>query len=251
MDGQISRQSSSYRQGLCLRLTMAEIMILLVFCLLIAMAAFLKIEQKKRAKAEEQVHTEQINSRADRDLVTALKQSPSLYEKLSSAPGSGDAQAVDEFWRELVESRSTVSQLKKGGLSEKDITERLADAELLKSKGISTEKALRDADIVGSIEKVMPIAGQASTPVKLIADAVGRGLTGGNTPGHQWPPIISLSEADNHFFESGSAELTPKFRATATTAASNPAVASYKATECRATKSHAQSISRRKRPTAR
>jgi flagellar motor protein MotB len=212
MDGQISRQSSSYRQGLVLGLTMAEIMILLVFCLLIAMAAFLKIEQTKRAEAEEQVHTEQINSKADRDLVVALKQSPSLYEKLSSAAAAGDAQAVDEFWRELVESLSMVSQLKKGGLSDKDIRERLADAELLKSRGISTDKALRDADIVGSIEKIMPAAGQTSTPAKLIADAVGRGLVADTTSGHQWPPIISLSEANGYFFKSGSAELSPEFR---------------------------------------
>ncbi len=212
MDGQIARQSSSYRQGLVLGLTMAEIMILLVFCLLIAMAAFLKIEQSRRAEAEEQVRTEQANSQADRDLVATLRENPSLSERLRSAAGSSGAQAVDEFWRELVESRNTVSQLKKGGLSEKDIHERLADAELLKAKGITTEKALRDADIVGSIEKVMPAAGQASTPTKLIADAVGRGLIGGNTSGHQWPPIISLSEANGYFFKSGSAELSPEFR---------------------------------------
>jgi hypothetical protein len=44
------------------------------------------------------------------------------------------------------------------------------------------EKALRDADIVGSIEKIMPAARQSSTPAKLIADAVGRGLVEGNHP---------------------------------------------------------------------
>lgn len=212
MDGQIVRQSSSYRQGLVLGLTMAEIMILLVFCLLIAMATFLKIEQTKRAEAEKQLGIEQSNSKAARDLVEALKQSPSLSDRVTVAAGSSDPKVVDEFWRELVESRNTVSQLKKGGLSEKDIQERLADAELLKSKGISLDKALRDSDIVGSIEKVMPAARLASTPPKLIADAVGRGLAGGNTAGHQWPPIISLSEANGYFFKSGSAELSPEFR---------------------------------------
>ena len=212
MDGQIFRQSSSYRQGLVLGLTMAEIMILLVFCLLIAMATFLKIEQTKRAEAEKQVSIEQGNSKAARDLVEALKQSPSLSDRLAAAAGSGDPQIVDEFWRELVASRNAVSQFKKGGLSEKDIQERLADAELLRSNGITAEKALRDADIVGSIEKVMPAAGQTSTPPKLIADAVGRGLAGGSSAGHQWPPIISLSEANGYFFKSGSAELSPEFR---------------------------------------
>ena len=53
MDGQIFRQSSSYRQGLVLGLTMAEIMILLIFCLLITMATFLKREQTRRQEAEQ------------------------------------------------------------------------------------------------------------------------------------------------------------------------------------------------------
>jgi flagellar motor protein MotB len=58
MDGQIIRQSSSYRQGLVLGLTMAEIMILLVFCLLIALATFLRVEQIKRAEAEARFNAE-------------------------------------------------------------------------------------------------------------------------------------------------------------------------------------------------
>jgi flagellar motor protein MotB len=30
--------------------------------------------------------------------------------------------------------------------------------------------------------------------------------------GHQWPPIIRMSEADGYFFKSGSAELSPTFQ---------------------------------------
>src|SRR5260370_19146993 len=106
-----------------------------------------------------------------------------------------------------------MAELKKGGLSEKDISDRLADVERLNSKGINVEKALRDADIVGSIEKVMPDAAKSSTPPQMIADALARGLSGDTQPRHQWPPIISLTEADGNFFERGSAELSPEFRA--------------------------------------
>jgi outer membrane protein OmpA-like peptidoglycan-associated protein len=74
------------------------------------------------------------------------------------------------------------------------------------------ERALRDADIVGSIEKVMPAAAQSSTPPQMIADAVSRGLSGDTPSGHQWPPIIRMSEADGNFFKTGSAELSPEFR---------------------------------------
>jgi outer membrane protein OmpA-like peptidoglycan-associated protein len=148
---------------------------------------------------------------AEHNLVMAIKQNPELYERLrSEVVTSSGAKAVDEFWRELVESRNAMAELKKGGLSEKDIRDRLADVERLNSKGINVEKALRDADIVRSIEKVMPEA--AKSPPQMIADTVARGLSGDTQPGHQWPPIISLSEADGNFFERGSAELSPDFR---------------------------------------
>jgi flagellar motor protein MotB len=213
MDGHIFRQSSSYRQGLVLGLTMAEIMILLIFCLLITMAAFLKREQAKREEAEEQVRIERVSSMADHNLVMAIKQSPELYERLGSeVVTSRGAKAVDEFWRELVESRNAMTELKKGGLSEKDVRDRLAEMEQLNAKGINLEKALRDADIVGSIEKVMPAASRPSTTPQMIADALGRGLSGDTPSGHQWPPIIRLSEADGNFFRTGSAELSPEFR---------------------------------------
>jgi flagellar motor protein MotB len=218
MDGHIFRQSSSYRQGLVLGLTMAEIMILLIFCLLITMAAFLKREQAGRQEAEQQLRVEQVSNMADRNIVTAIRQNPELYELLrSEVVTAGGAKAVDQYWRELVESRNAMAELKKGGLSEKDIRDRLADAERLNAKGINVGKALRDADIVASIEKVMPGAGEASTPPQIIADAVGRGLPGDTQPGHQWPPIIRLSEADGNFFKTGSAELSPEFREKLTT----------------------------------
>jgi flagellar motor protein MotB len=213
MDGHISRQSASYRQGLVLGLTMAEIMILLIFCLLITTAAVLKKEQTKRQEAEEQTRVERVDSMADHNLVMAIKQNPELYERLrSEVAGSSSSTAVDEFWRELVESRNAMAELKKGGLSEKDIGDRLTEQEQLHAKGINADKALRDADIVDAIEKVMPEAGLPSTPPQKIADAISRGLYGNGQSGHQWPPIISLSEAGGYFFEKGSAELSLQFR---------------------------------------
>ena len=188
MDGHIFRQSSSYRQGLVLGLTMAEIMILLIFCLLITMAAFLKREQAGRQEAEQQLRVERVSGMADHNIVAAIEQNPELHELLrSEVVTAGGAKAVDQYWRELVESRNAMAELKKGGLSEKDIRDRLADAEQLNAKGIKVDKALRDADIVASIEKVMPGAGEASTSPQTIADAVGRGLAGDTPSGHQWP----------------------------------------------------------------
>src|SRR5713101_4502080 len=143
MDGHIFRQSSSYRQGLVLGLTMAEIMILLIFCLLITMAAFLKREQTKREEAEEQVRVERVSGMADHNLVMAIRQNPDLYERLGSeVVTSRRAKAVDEFWRELVESRDAVPELDQPGLSQQDIHDRLAEMQLLSARGINLANAL-------------------------------------------------------------------------------------------------------------
>ena len=43
-----------------------------------------------------------------------------------------------------------------------------------------------------------------------ILDTIERGKSGPG--GHQWPPIIRMSEADGYFFKTRSAELSPNFR---------------------------------------
>src|SRR5689334_8333433 len=91
-EGHISRQSASYRQGLVLGLTMAEVMILLVFCLLIALAAFLKVEHDKRLQAEAALQAEKQNAVVGPDLaenrrfVDSFEKSPQLRELLKRQP---------------------------------------------------------------------------------------------------------------------------------------------------------------------
>ncbi|HXW27909.1 MAG TPA: hypothetical protein VEK55_00990, partial [Xanthobacteraceae bacterium] len=61
MSGTISRQTASYRQGMVLGLTMAEIMLLLVFCLLIAVGVSLATERARRDEVLEQLrHAEAV-----------------------------------------------------------------------------------------------------------------------------------------------------------------------------------------------
>lgn len=212
MDGQIIRQTSSYRQGLVLGLTMAEIMILLVFCLLIAMAAFLRVEHDKREQAEKALDEVRVERNAERDLVTDVKQNLEILDRIRTTVGSRDPGAVDEYWRELVESHDMVARLATSGLPPAQLTDRLTDAANLKTRGIDAEKALRDEDIVASIEKVLPNVRDRATSPGQIADIVGRGLQPQASPGHQWPPNIKLSEAAGYHFKSGSAELSERFR---------------------------------------
>jgi outer membrane protein OmpA-like peptidoglycan-associated protein len=180
MEGQVVRQTSSYRHGLVLGLTMAEVMILMVFCLLIAMAAFLKMKAEPRRPDGGEL------SQGDLDMVVAIKRNSVFYERVRAAT-SGNPAAADEFWRDLVEDQEV--------------------AKALQSKGIDPAAAARDADIVGSISKRIPDAFQSTNPTQTIMDVLERGLRG-----HEWPPIISLSEANGHYFKTGSAELEKDFR---------------------------------------
>ena len=210
MDGQIARQRSSYRQGLVLGLTMAEIMLLLVFCLLIGMATFLKREETKREVAEQQLQDEQHQNQRNRDVLAELRQNAALGEKLQSLSGLSDPQAIDKYWRELVDSRTVVADIEKSGLTVKEFREGLANVAALKASGIDVDKAIHDAQIVDAIDRAMIKPGEKQVSTQAILDTIERGKSGPG--GHQWPPIIRMSEADGYFFKTRSAELSPNFR---------------------------------------
>jgi flagellar motor protein MotB len=214
MDGEIIQQRSSYRQGLVLGLTMAEIMLLLVFCLLIAMATFLKSEQSKLADAKQQLLEQQAQNERDRDVVAALRQNTTIVEKLQSLSGLTDPKEIDQYWRELVDSRTKMAELDKNGVSIKELRDRIADIEKLRSNGIDVDKALRDSDVVAAINRTMTKPGLPPASTLAILDAIERGMAASGPGGHQWPPIITLSEAGGYSFRSGSAELSPTFHDT-------------------------------------
>jgi flagellar motor protein MotB len=214
MDGEIIQHRSSYRQGLVLGLTMAEIMLLLVFCLLIAMASFLKTEQTKLADAKQLLAHQQAQNQRDRDVVDALRQNPALAEKLQSLSGLTDPKEIDQYWRELVDSRTVMANLEKSGVSVRELPNRITDIERLRGKGIDPDKALRDADAIEAINRAMTTPGQPQASTLAILNAIERGLAGSGPTGHQWPPIITLSDAGGNSFKSGSAELSPPFHDT-------------------------------------
>lgn len=189
---------------------MAEIMILLVFCLLIAMSAFLRNEHAARELAEGKLSAERDAGAADRQIVDNLKKDPRLASLIKGALGSDNSEAVDEFWRDLVESRGLASAAEAAGVTAVDLRERGRDFKNFAAKGLNTDKALRDAAIVASAEKAM--AGTAPVTPTEISKAIQRGFGVQGNEGHRWPPIITLTDIKGEFFKSGSAELDPKFR---------------------------------------
>jgi len=211
MSGQIVGQRSSYQRGLVLGLTMAEIMILLVFCLLIAMATFLKREETRRIAAEQALEQQVAQNERTREVVTTLQKSADLAEKFQSLSGLSDPKAIDQYWRELVDSRTVVNEIEKSGVSVDQLREGIANATALRANGIDVDKAIRDSDLVAAIHRAMTRPGDPQVTTQAILETIARGMAPAASTGHQWPPIIRMSEADGFFFKSGSAELSPTF----------------------------------------
>jgi flagellar motor protein MotB len=214
MNGQIQQQRASYREGLVLGLTMAEIMLLLVFCLLIAMATFLKREETRRIAAEQALQEQKVENHRTRVSVAELQKNAVLAEKLMSQSGLSDPKAIDQYWRELVDSRTAVADIEKSGVSLKELREGMTTVATIRSAGIDVDTAIRNSQIVAAINRAMTKPGQPEVPTQVVLDTLARGLAGAGPSGNQWPPIIRMSEADGYFFKSGSAELSAAFHDT-------------------------------------
>jgi outer membrane protein OmpA-like peptidoglycan-associated protein len=224
MSGSIGRQTTSYRQGLVLGLTMAEIMLLLVFSLLIAIGVSLASERVKRAGVTERLRAADAATAKANAVVDQIKRNPRLSEFLTrSAKAPVSAAKVDEFWRTLVESDDIVVAMERRGVSRAGLRESgdyFAKMQQLRKSGFDPDSATRGEALAAAIEGAVPkeiIAGK--TPEQIAALIVkGAGAAephneGGPKDGHTWPPIINLSEAEGYFFATRSAELRPEFEA--------------------------------------
>lgn len=213
----IEQQSSSYRRGLVLGLTMAETMLLLVFCLLIAAASIFthtKEQQAAQAEASEQLRVKL--AKAEKQLRAANRQVAALRRYRSMSDQAG------ENWRRLVvEEVEAVETLQKAGIRLKDAA--AAAPIIAEVLDAYKEGNLKEGEITGSIQLRQEITREfAAEPAgqpnpKEIAAFAKKGLEASKGPaqaeGHKWPPIITLSEAGKFHFETGSAELSPEFRA--------------------------------------
>ena len=181
-------EHKGYNRGLILGLTMAESMLLLVFCLLLVAAAMISAERNRRyeverklEKAEQQVVLLE-RKRAEQTAEIVQLQSKIVSGDLSAA----DKAVVEKQWRELVLARETLDSIANEGATSADLQALAKVAAVLKEHSVSLTAAADEVD-------------------KLLA---------GNTSGkgaHDWPPIINLDDAKKNYFQSGSAELTGTF----------------------------------------
>lgn len=174
----IGHDVKTYRQGMVLGLTMAEIMLLLVFCLLLALAAALALGEEKLLGAKDDVRD------LERTIAQLLEENDRLREALAS-------QNPDEDWRHLVEAAA--------------------------GHGLTLEDVLELVPLIADLDETLVAQGidPSALTTEQLAAAIAAGLAkdGGQDGAHDWPPIINLSEAGGFNFDTGSAVLSQQFEA--------------------------------------
>jgi len=223
MPSLIGRQTASYRQGLVLGLTMAEVMLLLVFCLLIAVGVALSTQRAKLDDAIARMRQLTAAAASDQATIAAIRRNSRLAEVLDRAAGSASPREIDEFWRKLVESNDAVAKMESEGIPltalERDGGTAAKLRELMRD-GIDPDKLARGAALASAVDAVVAEHDMTNLSPQEIVALVEKSLAApkpttdaDHRNGHNWPPIINLSEADGYFFAAGSAELTPGFAA--------------------------------------
>lgn len=222
-------EHKGYNRGLILGLTMAESMLLLVFCLLLVAGAFIANERAKLLAAEK-VATEATRTNVklkdeaenrERKVAELEAQAVAMKGRLSMV----DKRELDDEWRELVVVRQALRELKGRGVDSTKIAELLKSADFVRNRLLPPndprtieERVAQLLEAERSMKTAAELQSQLSTFLKENDTLAARlkeaeNIVASAGKPHEWPPIISLSEASGYYFRSGSAELTDAFAA--------------------------------------
>jgi flagellar motor protein MotB len=202
----VTRDARSYRQGLVLGLTMAEVLLLLVFALLIALAVLWHAERQKRKALEVGQGQSQQQSAVD----------PGLLEGLREATRATSRDKAAKALEHLRNGR----ELEPLTAPEKDFVIEVRRQQSGAAPGVITDQwrtLTRAAQNVGTLDRTMDLGEAAKGALpdekdpKRLGELIEKGIASEKKGEHDWPPIISVSYANDCFFEVGKAELTPCF----------------------------------------
>lgn len=203
-----------HRRGLVLGLTMAEVLLLLLFLLLLALGT-----QMKKLESERNVLKDKLSvTLAERDKLT-----------LALGLGAGAVDRLVHLQTENSELKLVISDLrsKLAIQSPSSASVGTADTAQLMEKA----KAINPNDPPAVLERALEdhVALRESVRGSVLSDATAQSIgdlaleayearqAGASADaGHKWPPIINLSEAQGYYFETGNAELRPDFKAALT-----------------------------------
>ena len=181
-----------HRRGLVLGLTLAEVLVLLLFLLLLALGHRLNQLQKEAAAAAQV-----------RDVISAELEGvkAELAQFKSTLPKDLTAEEMRAI---LVDLPSLKAQVEKLEASLQEVQPALKIAKSIDPKSPVLLK--RAMEILTPDQKnalIQEMRGQRS---RIETGSIAK-------DGHNWPPIITLSEASGYFFASGSAEVSSDFQA--------------------------------------
>ena len=218
MSKEITHHNAGYRQGVVLGLTMAEVLLLLVFILLLITGGMIErfrqnesAQKQQIAELEEQLKaaaalTKELEKFKDIEATPEdVKRAVAIVENLRQSLGTDPKAMIETIqsltkqlkagtpeippdWQKLVKVATAVDQ--HGGIDQLvRAEEQLRElTELLTKKGYPVDK---------------------STPLSVVVRNNVRNAGQGRK--QEWPPMIRLSEADGYFFPLGKAELSSKF----------------------------------------
>lgn len=246
----VSSEQRGYGRGLILGLTMAESMLLLVFCLLLAAGAIIVKEREKFEEAEAEKKVVEIKLKAEQAKVVKLTEERNQLVKLAV-----NKKTSEEVWRKLILAQTQMEEITNLGLTPEEIIKnaqmvreaingqmtaddvRVADSvtKMLQKNDVTAEEVIAMEPVVATLKKTELTPKdieELAVAIKLLKDKVvtasaetqpeeqllelikqaERAKTARNSEPHEWPPIINLSETKDYFFTSGSAELSPGFK---------------------------------------
>lgn len=201
----VAFERKGYGRGLILGLTMAETMLLLVFCLLLAAGAIIAKKEKEAAEAQKIAQSVQ-------ETVRKLdEENKRLLAQLNAFKPATGRNVSDQEWRELVLAKEVVETIKKAGLTVEEVVKRAPVTKVLADNDVDVEQAKAMVEHM-KVLKEYGYVGAAKTSKDLSEALKKAGEAVVATKPHDWPPIISLSELGGYNFASGSAELSDDFK---------------------------------------
>lgn len=182
-----------HRRGVVLGLTMAELMLLLLFCLLLVAAGALQKKDDLIKTLQTVLPTQLTETATDTSVADQLREKTEQLDRITAnAPSEfrNPAAPVDEAtWKELALSRDYVRRAQEAGLS---------------------LEALPTPEEIEQLQTLSALAAERGQTIKQVLTAIVE--TPLDTLGHDWPPIITLGN-DEFRFKVNSAELSDAFRA--------------------------------------
>lgn len=192
----VSYERKGHARGLILGLTMAETMLLLVFCLLLVAGAIVEKKQVELRTALQKA------AQSEAEVLQLRQENQSLLAQVAELMERTTGQKVPaEEWRKLVLAKKAVELIEQKGLTAEEAV-RLAEATAVVRDNKLTPDDLRE--LLSADKRAMDAERKLAEAEKELAETTRQPK--------DLPPIINLSEANGYSFEVSSAGLKPDFR---------------------------------------